>query len=128
MKILKNLWDCGELEPGFIRLYRSGFPKLHKGPKPGGRFWAITTCHDLPIFPGEGAFFVFMTHEEFFERHEEVYIANVDEDGNNQHWQRIYEFPSEFHKEWNETWESGIYSYGVPYMPEVYAIRRRRKE
>jgi hypothetical protein len=125
MKIEKDLWEYRKKDvKGFVRIIGGRFPKVHKGPKPGGRFWALATCNDLPLFPQCGKV-VFMTPEEFFRRHE-VYIASAEED--NQKWERIHEYPSRFELKYGEDYDSGIYSYAVPYMPEIYAVRRRQKE
>jgi hypothetical protein len=126
MKIGVDLWEYRKKDiQGFVRIIGGRFPNVHKGPKPGGKFWALATCNDLPLFPQAGKI-VFMTPEEFFDRHEEVYIANAEEE--EQNWERIYDYPSQFEMKYGEDYDTGIYSYGVPYMPEIYAVRRRQKE
>ena len=115
---------------GLSRVMGRRVQRVHDGPEPGGKFWAVAYAHDLPLWlEGEGIgapICIFMTWEEFFARHGRCWWRDAQNE--NSEWRQFHsekELP-EITRTVIDDYDGCSFDIHYSVMIEIYAVRRKR--
>ncbi len=117
-------------QTGFVRLLGmfkgdTAKKRMVDGPVPGGTFWALGACNDLPVWT-EQTRAAHLSRPEFFDRFDVWYR---DADGETD-WIKISCFCPDglFGVVYEDSWDSDIVTAYYPNgLPEFYAIKKGAK-
>ncbi|WP_053958112.1 hypothetical protein [Sulfobacillus thermosulfidooxidans] len=92
---------------------------IHRGPVPGGTFWALDGVHDLPVFGHRVAY----ADALFLMKHGTLYIQDVRQPDT---WHIVSDLAAlrVFHVTYATTCDGDDYPVFWPYLPELYYVPR----